>query len=146
LKWFFCFSKNRRLSIQEIFIVAVLGRLKFLMDLVSDTLVQGTLTFDKHLQQLSRGRLRRRRWRSCIAMTPTARAKLTRHLQVVETSKRWWRQKAADELYKQEEEIISNYPNSNLRRRKSLGWRYWSSDKIGNDIQGKSSLEDNTLV
>jgi hypothetical protein len=61
LKWFFCFSKNRRLSIQEIFIAAVLGRLRFLMDMVSDTLVQGTLTFGKHLQQLSRDRLWRRR-------------------------------------------------------------------------------------
>jgi hypothetical protein len=39
LKWFFCFSKNRRLGIQEILIVAVLGRLRFLMDMVSDTLV-----------------------------------------------------------------------------------------------------------
>jgi hypothetical protein len=80
VKWFFCFSKNRRLSIQEILIVVVLGRLRFLMDMVSDTLVQGSLTFGKHLQQLSRGRLRRRRWWFCIATTPTARAKLTRHL------------------------------------------------------------------
>jgi hypothetical protein len=31
--------------------------------------------------------LRRRRWRFCIAMTLTARAKLMRHLQVAETSK-----------------------------------------------------------
>jgi hypothetical protein len=50
------------------------------MGMVSDTLIQGSLTFGKHLQQLSRDRLRRRRWRFCIAMTPTARAKLTRHL------------------------------------------------------------------
>jgi hypothetical protein len=80
LKWFFCFSKNRRLNIQEFLIVVVLGRLRFLMDMVSDTLVQGSLTFGKHLQQLSRSRLWRRRWRFCIATTPTARAKLMRHL------------------------------------------------------------------
>jgi hypothetical protein len=39
LKWFFCFSKNRRLDIQEILIVAVLDRLRFLMDMVSNTLI-----------------------------------------------------------------------------------------------------------
>jgi hypothetical protein len=137
LKWFFCFSKNRRLSIQEILIVAVLGRLRFLMDMVSDTLVQGTLTFGKHLQQLSTSRLRRRRWRFLIALTPTARAKLTRHLQVGETSKHRWCRKVTDELYKHDEEVVANYPNSNLKRRKYLDLRYWSSNKIGNDIQKK---------
>jgi hypothetical protein len=94
------------------------------MDMVSDTLVQGTLTFGKHLQQLIRSRLRRRRRWFRIATTPTTRAKLMRHLQIGETSKHLLRQKAGDELYKHDEEVVTNYPNSNLKGRKSLGLRH----------------------
>jgi hypothetical protein len=42
--------------------------------------------------------------------------------------------------------LYLNYPNSILKRGKFLGLRYGSSDKIGNDIQGNGSWEDNTLV
>jgi hypothetical protein len=87
LKWFFYFLENRRLGIQEILIVDVLDRLRILIDMVSDTLIQGTLTFSKHLQQLSRSRLWRRRCQFCIATILTARAKLSRHLHVGETIK-----------------------------------------------------------